>query len=144
MNCVQHQDRVNLDNEDLIFCSTELSKKLGLTERKSRLAIQDASGNGSDNKAFYTGQWKIDTDTRQGHGLLERTNGEYYAGFFFNNKFHGLGRFTFAPDDAYLRKDYTGPFEDGEFHGHGTLTLQCGDSLKGRWVHGSLKGQGKF
>ena len=129
---------------DLLFCSNDLKKKLGETERQSKLAIQDASVSGVDNSAFYTGQCKKGTDTRQGHGILQRANGERYAGYFFNNKFHGQGRFSFAEDDAQGRKNYTGSFEDGKFHGHGTLIFNSGDSLKAKWVRGLAKGQGKL
>ena len=48
---------------------------------------------------------------RQGRGLLERENGECYEGFFFNNLFHGKGKFTYAADDAYGRDKCVGYFE---------------------------------
>ena len=62
-----------------------------------------------------------------------RVNGESYEGLFFNNKFHGKGKFTFAPDDKLERKHYIGWFENGHFHGHGTVTFQNGDRYKARW-----------
>ena len=37
---------------------------------------------------------------RQGKGKIERQNGEVYEGYFFSDKFHGKGTFSFAKDDS--------------------------------------------
>ena len=68
-----------------------------------------------EHKAQYQGEWHFSNNmseyVRQGRGLLERENGECYEGFFFNNLFHGKGKFTYAADDAYGRDKCVGYFE---------------------------------
>ena len=53
----------------------------------------------------YEGEWHFSGTAgqfvRQGWGVLERENGEKYEGYFFNNQFHGKGKFSYAVDDEY-------------------------------------------
>ena len=81
---------------------------------------------------------------RQGRGLLRRSNGVSYDGYFKDNKFHGKGKLSFALNDSQGRKHYIGCFEDGTFHGHGTMYLQNGDSYKANWIHDTMQSAGKF
>ena len=76
--------------------------------------------------------------------MLERDNGEKYEGYFYNNQFHGKGKFSYAPDDTYGQKYCMGFFEHDQLHGPGTMVWTNGDSCKCTWVYNQMEGTGTY
>ena len=75
------------------------------------------------------------------HGHLEFADKSFYVGDFnpVNNKFHGLGRFSFS-DEIY----YQGSFSNGMRHGLGEEHMLGGHVYKGNFFRGMKHGKGKI
>ena len=88
--------------DDATFFYT--SSYFGKTESRPQTTLELDDESKPDHNAKYAGEWLEGTETRQGKGTLERSNGEKYEGYFKNNQFSGKGRFTFAEGDSQDRK----------------------------------------
>ena len=115
--------------------------------------------------AVYDGGWA--EDKRSGHGvlryadgsvkegewkgdqLIEKTevlydDGSRYFGETLDDAPHGSGTMTYAPDDQWQRKAYTGEWKDGLRHGKGRMEWTFGDVYDGDWVDGQMCGKGVY
>ena len=119
---------------------------MNLSEREKRVetTLQGPSFPSADQNAKYTGEWQKGFDIREGRGVLTRANGEHYDGYFKDDKFDGKGKFVFAANDKYDRKQYIGQFKNGHFHGYGTMVLNNSDSYKAIWDRNIVQGQGRI
>lgn len=80
-------------------------------------------------------------DGRMKHGYLEFVDKSFYMGDFnpINNKFHGLGRFSFT-EDIY----YQGRWNNGQRHGFGEDHMLKGIEYTGNFSRDMKHGQGKI
>ena len=62
----------------------------------------------------YRGQWVVNSNIRQGRGVLNVSNGEQNEGYFVNNLQVGKGR-CITPAGVV----YEGQWKDGKQHGEG-------------------------
>jgi len=86
---------------------------------------------------FYLGQWRSDTNTREGRGILVNAKKEIYEGFWFNGKQSGMGRFINLEGDVYQ-----GMWKNGTPEGKGILKNSEGMIYKGSWVRFTPHGMG--
>ena len=106
----------------------------------------------------YIGDWKY--DIRTGEGVYTFSNGDYYAGGFSENRFHGKGKMIWANGDKYdgdwesgertgkgiytllNRYNYAGDFLKNKAHGKGQIIWTNGDKYEGDWKNGERTGEG--
>ena len=101
--------------------------------------------------SFYIGEIKQNGDVgvgsvvdptkkvliKEGKGVQRFNTGAYYEGNFFNNEFHGDGKYTYAD-----RTVYEGEFFQGEIHGRGKVIYHFGDIYEGFFTNGERSGYG--
>lgn len=122
--------------------------------------------NESSNAKLYDGEWK--NDQRCGHGLLTYkdgaswegewlndneydgfgtitySNGRTYHGNLKNGYFHGKGKYTYAPDEAW--QYYEGDWLEGKITGYGVMVYAKDTDFiqkyEGEWLDGQQSGVG--
>jgi hypothetical protein len=70
---------------------------------------------------IYTGEWNIISNLREGFGQTICSKGDYFEGYFKNNKAKGLCKYFY--DDKY----YEGETNNGWNDGTGKLIVKEGD-----------------
>ena len=50
---------------------------------------------------LYVGEWFVGKNIRQGKGILKRSDGSIYEGWWSNNQKNGYGRMIFASGNIY-------------------------------------------
>lgn len=88
-------------------------------------------------EGFYLGQWRKDTNTREGRGIMINSKKELYEGFWFNGKQAGMGRFINCEGDVYQ-----GEWKNGNPNGLGILKNNEGMIYKGNWIKFAPHGMG--
>lgn len=88
-------------------------------------------------EGFYLGQWRKDTNTKEGRGIWINPKKEIYEGFWFNGKQSGMGRFINSEGDVYQ-----GQWKNGNPDGYGILKNNEGMIYKGQWAKYAPHGQG--
>ena len=124
--------------------------------REMREEIQMESG------ARYEGEWRLDTNLRDGKGKQLWADGSLYEGFWLDDKANGKGRLIHADGDVYegdwvddkahgqgvyLHMDgarYEGAWEEDKQHGQGVETWPDGARYEGDYVEGRKHGRGTF
>jgi hypothetical protein len=96
----------------------------------------------------YLGEWR--SDSREGFGKQEYSDGSCYEGYWLNNKPHGRGVVLVlrsatgtAKGPKSLKTEYEGEFVEGKRHGNGKLYFANGDLYDGAFQNGKRCGQGK-
>ena len=97
----------------------------------------------------YLGEWR--SDSREGFGKQEYSDGSQYEGYWLNNKPHGRGvvlvlrsAIGSSKGPKSLKTEYEGEFYEGKRHGNGKLFLANGDLFDGVFQNGKRCGQGKY
>ena len=73
-----------------------------------------------------------------GQGTFEDQVG-IYEGHWKNGNLHGLGKYTWSPENYY-----TGQWEDNKFHGMGLYVWTKGHYYIGIWKHNKRHGLGEY
>jgi len=82
-----------------------------------------------ENGDKYTGEWRVGTDIREGHGVYVWQDGATYEGYFVNNTNYGKGRIVHA-DGAY----YAGQWINNMADGFGVYVHADGARYEGMWT----------
>jgi hypothetical protein len=89
------------------------------------------------NNDIYEGGWNI-RGKFQGYGVLIKSDGSKYEGFWLNGVLHGIGR--------YISKEanfYEGSFKNGVTTGYGLFIHNDGTRYEGSWFRDQPHGLGK-
>ncbi len=70
-------------------------------------------------------------------------NGDKYEGEWLAGSRHGTGNLTFAENDEFDRKFYSGNWENDQFSGMGLLIRKNGEKHEGQFENGIVNGFGK-
>lgn len=73
-----------------------------------------------------------------GNGKYYYKNGAIYEGQFKDDKFNGLGTFS------YKGEEYKGNFKNSIFEGYGVLKFANGNIYEGNFSQGNIEGKGKM
>ena len=88
-----------------------------------------------DSGMMYNGEWS--KGRWEGHGKVDYSPNNYYAGLFVRGRFSGEGLRRFANGS-----EYEGGWKDGKHSGKGTFRNDKGDVFYGHWVKNKLNGEG--
>jgi hypothetical protein len=69
-------------------------------------------------------------------------NGDKYEGEWMDGKRHGSGNSTYAQDDPYDRKLYSGNWSNDLFSGLGLMIWKTGEKYEGQFANGQFNGFG--
>lgn len=111
--------------------------------------------------SIYFGQWKKQSEFKEGRGILIKKDGTMYEGFFKDAAFHGVGRTIFGNGDVYQGEyksgfsdgfgifisdelKYKGEWKNGQQDGEGYQSFADGSSYKGEFTNGLREGKGLF
>ena len=111
---------------------SDIPKSYKLSNLEYRCEIKNLGSLG-----YYFGQFRKDTNTREGRGIYVNAKKELYEGFWFNGKQSGMGRFINSNGDIYQ-----GEWKAGEYEGYGILINQEGMTYKGQWTKSMPDGNG--
>ena len=89
-----------------------------------------------DSGMMYNGEWS--KGSWEGHGKVDYSPNNYYAGSFVRGRFSGEGLRGFDDGSEYERG-----WKDGKRSGKGTFRNDKGDVFDGHWVNDKLKGEGR-
>ena len=87
----------------------------------------------------YHGEFKKNTLIRHGRGLFIWEDGEYYLGYWINDKRDGKGTNNYANGDIY-----EGEYKNGKKEGKGTYKWKNGDIYIGDWKNDMKEGEGRY
>jgi hypothetical protein len=91
-----------------------------------------------ENGIKYKGQWRVDSDTKDGRGIQIWPDGSQYEGYWKNNKANGRGRLIHGDGDVY-----EGEWVDDKAHGYGEYQHLDGGKYSGQWIEDKQSGKGK-
>jgi hypothetical protein len=91
-----------------------------------------------DDGRIYTGEWNIISNLREGFGQTIRSDGDYFEGFFKNNKANGICK------DFYDNRYYDGEMKDGLKGGEGKLIFDSGNYYEGEYKEDEMEGSGFY
>lgn len=91
-----------------------------------------------ENSIKYKGQWRSDSNTKDGKGIQIWPDGSQYEGYWKNNKANGKGRLIHGDGDVY-----EGEWVDDKAHGYGVYQHLDGGRYSGQWVEDKQSGHGK-
>jgi hypothetical protein len=87
----------------------------------------------------YYGEFKKGTLKRHGRGLFLWSDGEFYMGYWANDKREGKGTNTYANGNIYH-----GEYKNGKKNGQGEYKWNNGDIYKGSWKNDMMDGKGVY
>ena len=87
----------------------------------------------------YYGEFKKGTLKRHGRGLFIWTDGEFYMGYWANDKREGKGTNTYSNGNIY-----EGEYKNGKKDGQGEYKWNNGDMYKGSWKNDMMDGKGVY
>ena len=93
----------------------------------------------------YFGQWDSETKEFYGQGIyVEASTGEFYEGYFKENRKDGRGRSIYSNGSCY-----EGQYQNNQRHGKGTFTWGqdsrwAGDTYMGDFKHDKKDGYGQY
>ena len=87
----------------------------------------------------YYGEFKKGTLKRHGRGLFLWSDGEYYLGYWANDKREGKGTNTYSNGNKY-----SGEYKNGKKDGQGEFKWNNGDIYKGSWKNDMMDGKGVY
>lgn len=90
-----------------------------------------------DDQATYKGQTNSRGE-KEGKGEMTWMDGNFYEGFWKNNKADGKGRLVYANGEIY-----EGEFKADTAHGFGTFQHKNGIKYTGNWVNNHEEGEGQ-
>ena len=88
---------------------------------------------------IYHGEFRKNTLIRHGRGLFIWEDGEFYLGYWANDKREGKGTNTYSNGDVYQ-----GEYKNGKKEGNGTYKWANGDVYIGCWKNDMKDGEGKY
>ena len=92
-----------------------------------------------DINSVYYGEFKKGTLKRHGRGLFLWEDGEYYLGYWANDKREGEGTNTYRNGNVYK-----GNYRNGKKDGIGTYEWKNGDKYEGNWKNDMKDGKGIY
>mmetsp|Transcript_950 Transcript_950/g.1303 ORF Transcript_950/g.1303 Transcript_950/m.1303 type:complete len:171 (-) Transcript_950:809-1321(-) len=104
------------------YLSEERENLMGFEERETREAMLLQNG------TVYVGEWRKDSNTREGRGVQVWPDGSLYEGYWKNNKANQYGRLLHKDGDIYQ-----GEWLDDKAHGVGFYYHQDGSLYRGFW-----------
>lgn len=87
----------------------------------------------------YYGEFKKGTLKRHGRGLFLWSDGEFYLGYWANDKREGRGTNTYSNGNIY-----NGEYKNGKKDGQGEFKWNNGDMYKGSWKNDMKDGKGVY
>jgi hypothetical protein len=87
----------------------------------------------------YYGEYKKGTLKRHGRGLFIWEDGEYYLGYWENDKRDGEGTNKYSNGNIYK-----GNYKNGKKEGNGMYKWKNGDIYEGKWKNDMKDGKGKY
>ena len=90
-------------------------------------------------KCTYHGEFKKNTLIRHGRGLFIWGDGEYYLGYWENDRREGHGTNSYSNGDKYQ-----GEYKNGKKDGKGIYEWKNGDIYSGDWKNDMKDGEGKY
>ena len=87
----------------------------------------------------YYGEFKKGTLKRHGRGLFLWSDGEFYLGYWANDKREGKGTNTYSNGNIY-----NGEYKNGKKDGQGEFKWNNGDMYKGSWKNDMKDGKGVY
>ena len=87
----------------------------------------------------YHGEFKKGTLKRHGRGMFIWEDGEYYIGYWANDKREGEGTNSYSNGNIYK-----GSFKNGKKDGDGIYKWSNGDSYQGKWKNDMMHGKGRY
>ena len=90
-------------------------------------------------KCIYHGEFKKNTLVRHGRGLFMWEDGEFYLGYWANDKREGRGTNNYSNGDIY-----EGEYKNGKKEGKGIYKWSNGDIYNGNWRNDMKEGEGKY
>ena len=88
---------------------------------------------------IYHGEFKKNTLIRHWRGLFIWEDGEFYLGYWLNDKREGKGTNNYSNGDIY-----EGEYKNGKKEGKGTYKWKNGDIYIGNWKNDMKDGEGKY
>ena len=88
---------------------------------------------------IYHGEFKKNTFIRHGRGLFIWEDGEYYLGYWKNDKREGRGTNKYSNGNIYQ-----GTYKNGKKEGKGIYKWKNGDIYEGEWKNDMKDGEGKY
>ena len=83
----------------------------------------------------YKGNYHV--GKRDGYGKIAYNNGDWYEGYWSENKRNGTGTYFCASDNS----EYTGNWRDNLKQGPGTMKLRNGNVIEGEWNENILQAE---
>ena len=87
----------------------------------------------------YHGEFKKGTLKRHGRGLFIWDDGEFYIGYWVNDKREGEGTNTYTNGNIYQ-----GAYKNGKKDGEGIYKWSNGDLYQGSWKNDMMHGKGRY
>ena len=87
----------------------------------------------------YHGEFIKGTLKRHGRGMFIWEDGEYYIGYWANDKREGEGTNSYSNGNIYK-----GTFKNGKKDGEGIYKWSNGDSYQGKWKNDMMHGKGRY
>ena len=87
----------------------------------------------------YHGEFKKGTLKRHGRGLFMWEDGEFYIGYWANDKREGEGTNTYTNGNIYQ-----GSYKNGKKNGEGIYKWSNGDLYQGTWKNDMMHGKGRY
>ena len=88
---------------------------------------------------FYHGEFKKGTQIRHGRGLFVWDDGEFYLGYWVNDKREGIGKNRYKNGNIY-----EGSYKKGKKDGDGIYKWKNGDKYTGKWKNDMKEGKGIY
>ena len=88
---------------------------------------------------FYHGEFKKGTQKRHGRGLFVWDDGEFYLGYWVNDKREGIGKNRYKNGNIY-----EGSYKKGKKDGDGIYKWKNGDKYTGKWKNDMKEGKGIY
>ena len=88
----------------------------------------------------YTYKGELVLNRIQGYGILEYNMKYIYEGFFYNDKFHGIGIIKYLNS----KDEYQGEFNEGKKTGYGIYKWKDGSLYTGKIYQNQFHGQGEY
>ena len=95
--------------------------------------------NNKEVNCHYHGEFKKGTLKRHGRGMFIWDDGEYYIGYWANDKREGEGTNFYSNGNIYK-----GTFKNGKKDGEGIYKWSNGDSYQGKWKNDMMHGKGRY
>ena len=130
-----------ISNEEIkiyLFNSYSKSCKEQVEYRNINYIYLDKVNNKEVN-CHYHGEFKKGTLKRHGRGMFIWDDGEYYIGYWANDKREGEGTNFYSNGNIYK-----GTFKNGKKDGEGIYKWSNGDSYQGKWKNDMMHGKGRY